>query len=186
MIFIQSQNSYFWTTNGPSKQIFFFKYQQIKNTWTERTKYFAYPKKPPVRLIKLILCILTGWHLLLVISWVAGWISGATISIQRRWGERTGGAPHLRIEWRRIQSLKSINSFLVLVSVTVRVIIRQCPCTVCERHLAFFCRRRRRCCREVDIGTLARCSAPPEGPAWVYKVGKCGSRRNHSRWSVFT
>lgn len=30
--------------------------------------------------------------------------------------------------------------FLVLViSVTVRVIIHQCPCTMCERHLAFFC-----------------------------------------------
>lgn len=28
--------------------------------------------------------------------------------------------------------------FRVLISVTVRVIIHHCPCTVCKRHLAFF------------------------------------------------
>lgn len=103
---------------------------------------------------------LTGWHLLLVISWVAGWISGATISIQdpeeMRWEDGRSTPSEERVTAN--SKPEKHQQFLVLVSVTVRVIIRHCPCTMCERHLAFFCHW-----REVDIGTLARCSAPPEG-----------------------
>lgn len=44
---------------------FSLKYQQIKNTWTERTKYFPTQKTPTMHL--------TGWHLLLV-SKLSDWL----------------------------------------------------------------------------------------------------------------
>lgn len=41
---------------------------------------------------------------------------------------------------------------------------------------------------EVDIGTLARCSAPPEGSGLpgCTRFGKCGSGKNHRWLSILT
>lgn len=139
---------------------FSLKYQQIKNTWTERTKYFPTQKTPTMHL--------TGWHLLLVSKlsdWLDFWCNNFHPSSR---GDEVKGREEHPVwgdgESRRVTAdskPEKHQQFVVLVSVTVRVIIRQCPCTMCERHLAFFC------WREIDIGTLARSLTPqPQSATW--------------------
>lgn len=116
---------------------FSLKYQQIKNTWTERTKYFPTQKTPTMHL--------TGWHLLLVSKlsdWLDFWCNNFHPSSR---GDEVKGREEHPVwgdgESRRVTAdskPEKHQQFVVLVSVTVRVIIRQCPCTMCERHLAFF------------------------------------------------
>lgn len=69
-------------------------------------------------------------------SRAAGWISGATVSIQVPEEMRREDGTSLRRAAAN-SKLEKHQQFRALLSVTVQVTRRHCPRTVCERHLAF-------------------------------------------------